>query len=612
MSALEDFCAALLPPESGGPPPERAASATRRMIAGLPPLYRAGVGAGLAAVSASAALRHRSSLGALDPGARASHLRALRGNTAGDALVELLKSLVMLGWGAESFASEINDVATAHEPSNPDGELDLTPAPEWPGLTFCEAIVVGSGAGGAFAARELARAGIDTVIVEEGEHWDVERIRGTAPIDRFTGLYRNGGATMALGNSPVTLPIGRAVGGTTVINSGTCFRPPENVARHWHRDFGLALAEPGRLEESLDEVWRTISAAPAPADVIGRNAELALAGAAALDWTARPLDRNAPGCRGSSQCAIGCPNNAKNGVHLNALPQACEAGARIVSNLHVDAVLSDGGRATGVAARREDGSKVELRAPLVVVAAGATETPPLLRRSGLGRHKRLGYGLSIHPALGVTGRMAEPVYAWRGVMQSVGVEALHEREGVMIEATASPPGMGSVTIPGVGGPLVRRLEGATHLATLGALIADPPSGRVIGSRQATILYRLTRSSAERLRVALDGMARVLLAAGAEEVNLGPGTEPVHDTAELPAAMERVDIGRMHLAAFHPTGTAAAGSDSGRHPVDPGGRLRGVSGVWVADASIIPSCPSVNPQVSVMALARAVGANAAAG
>ena len=187
--------------------------------------------------------------------------------------------------------------------------------------------MIGSGAGGAFAARALARAGLDTVIVEEGERWTVERIRGSHPLDRFAGIYRDGGTTMALGNPPIALPLGRAVGGTTVINSGTCYRPP---AAGRHRLAPSSTASPWPISSCsaarIADVEATIGVAPAPMEVLGRNGELALEGAAALDWQSAPLRRNAPGCRGACQCAIGCPNNAKGGVHLNALPQACEAG----------------------------------------------------------------------------------------------------------------------------------------------------------------------------------------------------------------------------------------------------------------------------------------------
>jgi hypothetical protein len=609
MSALGDVAAAILPPEAGGPDPERVASVARRMVSRMPRSSQAGIGAALVGLEAFSLLRSGRRLGGASP-QRREELLAEVVRLGGAPVLDAIKSIVLLAHGAEAYAGEIATVGSRHQPSRPDGALSLVPATEWPTLSSCDAIVIGSGAGGAFAARALARAGFETVIVEEGERWSVERIRSSHPLDRFTGIYRDAGTTMALGNPPIALPLGRAVGGTTVINSGTCYRPPTKVAQAWHETHGLALADLELLGPRVADVEATIGVAPAPMEVLGRNGELALEGAAALDWQNAPLRRNAPGCRGACQCAIGCPNNAKGGVHLNALPQACEAGARIVSGLHVQRVLTEAGRATGVLARAAGGDEIRISAPLVIVAAGAVPTPPLLRRSGLGRHPRLGRNLSIHPATGITASFEEAVIPWRGVMQSVGIEELHESEGVLLEATSTPPGMGAVSAPGYGTHLLRRLDRAANTATLGAMIADEPSGRVFGTRAPVVSYRLAKADERRLSIAIAAMTRVMLAAGATTVELGGGAPVVRSEAELDAAMQRLDVRRLRLAAFHPSGSAAAGSDPSRHPVDPEGRLRGIDGVWVADGSILPSCPGVNPQVSIMAIAAGVGEAAA--
>ncbi len=609
MSALGDVAAAILPPESGGPDPERVASVARRMVSRMPPSSQAGIGAALVGLEAFSLLRSGHRLGRASPQRREALLTEVA-RLGGSPVLDAIKSIVMLAHGAEAYAEEIATVGSRHEPSRPDGTLNLVPATEWATLSSCDAIVVGSGAGGAFVARALARAGFDTVIVEEGERWSVDRIRSSHPLDRFTGIYRDGGTTMALGNPPIALPLGRAVGGTTVINSGTCYRPPTKVVRDWREHHGLAHADLELLGPRVADVEATIGVAPAPMEVLGRNGELALEGAAALDWQSAPLRRNAPGCRGACQCAIGCPNNAKGGVHLNALPQACEAGARIVSGLHVQRVLTEAERATGVLARDGGGREMRISAPLVVVAAGAVPTPPLLRRSGLGGHPRLGRNLSIHPATGITASFEEAVIPWRGVMQSVGIEELHESEGVLLEATSTPPGMGAVSAPGYGTHLLRRLDRAANTATLGAMIADEPSGRVFGTRAPIVSYRLAKADERRLSIAIAAMTRVMLAAGATAVEPGGGAPAVRSEAELDAAMQRLDVRRLRLAAFHPTGSAAAGSDPSRHPVDPEGRLRGIDGVWVGDGSILPSCPGVNPQVSIMAIAAGVGEAAA--
>jgi choline dehydrogenase-like flavoprotein len=611
MSALGDVAAALLPPEAGGPDPERLAGLARRMVSRMPASSQVGLAAALVGIEGLSLLRTGRTLGGASVQQREELIERLR-RIGGAPALDAFKSIVLLAHGTDAYAGEIATVGSRQPPSRPDPKLELTPANEWPTITSCDAIVVGSGAGGAFAARALARAGLDTVIVEEGERWTADRIRSSHPLDRFTSIYRDAGTTMALGNPPIALPLGRAVGGTTVINSGTCFAPPPAVATAWHERHGLALADPELLGARVAEAEATIGVAPASMEVLGRNGELALEGAAALDWRSAPLRRNATGCRGACQCAIGCPNNAKGGVHLNALPQACEAGARIVSGLRVHRVLSENGRAIGVLAHRADGAETRISAPLVVVAAGAIPTPPLLRRSGLGRHPRLGRNLSIHPATGITASFEEEVIPWRGVMQSVGIEELHEEEGVLLEATSNPPGMGAISAPGYGTHLMGRLDRAANTATLGAMIADEPSGRVFGSRFPVISYRLARADERRLRIAIEAMTRVMLAAGAAEVELGGGAPRVRSESELPSAIERLDVRRLRLAGFHPSGTAAAGSDPARHPVDPEGRLRGVDGVWVADASVLPSCPGVNPQVSIMAIAAGVGEAAAAG
>jgi choline dehydrogenase-like flavoprotein len=196
--------------------------------------------------------------------------------------------------------------------------------------------------------------------------------------------------------------------------------------------------------------------------------------------------------------------------------------------------------------------------------------------------------------------------AWEGVLQSASIEEFHDREGILVEATSTPPGMGSMVLPGHGRALLGELRAADHLATLGAMVADRPSGRVYGSRRAVLRYDLSSHDGRRLQRAVEIMGKALFAAGAVEVLTGIRTAPVvRDADELATAVSRARARDLHLAAFHPTGTARMGKDAERAVVRPDGRLRGASGVWIADGSVLPSCPEVNPQVSIMAMSLAI-------
>src|SRR5213596_2786557 len=274
-------------------------------------------------------------------------------------------------------------------------------------------------------------------------------------MERVQRFYRNGGATVALGRPTIPVPLGKCVGGTTVVNSGTCFRTPQHVLGEWAIVHGVADADPATMAPYFDEVERMIGVRPVPWEIIGRNAEVFDRGARALGLEGEPIRRNIVGCRGCGECAFGCPSDAKQAMHLTYLPAACAAGARLYARCRVERVSIESGRAAGVEAvlLERDGDaargRVRVRAPLVVVAAGAIHTPGLLARSGV-RHPALGRNLRIHPAVGVTSYFAEELRAWRGTLQSYFVDRLLDSHGVMIEVTNPVPGVNAAALPGVG------------------------------------------------------------------------------------------------------------------------------------------------------------------
>lgn len=462
-----------------------------------------------------------------------------------------------------------------------------------PRILDADVCVVGAGAGGAVAAAELAEGGASVVLLEQGPRHDADRFTAR-PMEMLARLYRDGGQTTTLGNPPILLPLGRGLGGTTLVNSGTCFRTPSAVLERWRRDFGLEALTEDALDPCFARVEQALSIQEVTPELAGRNAAVARRGAEALGWSHGYLKRNARGCVGSGVCAFGCPTSAKQHVGITYLPRAEAAGAQVLAGADVRRVLTRRGAARGVEARVAGGGRVEVRAPTVVVAAGTIHTPLLLARSGLGGGSgQLGRNLALHPALGAFALMDEVVDMAKGVPQSFYVDE-HAADGIMFEGVAGPPSYAAMALPLSGRRHAEAMASYRRLAQLGLMVSDSSRGSVRAlAGRPLIRYDLCEQDLARFRTGLVQIERLFRAAGAREVYL-----------PLPPGVRPQEAGARHLKpmAFHPLGTARADARPAHGVVDQELRLHGVEGVHVADGAVVPSSLGVNPQLTIMALA----------
>ncbi len=472
-----------------------------------------------------------------------------------------------------------------------------------------DVVIVGTGAGGATVARRLSEAGLSVALVEEGEL--ATRAHTRLPLlERARRFYRQNGFTVALGMPPIIMPMGRTVGGTTVVNSGTCFRTPRFVLERWQKEFGVQGLEPAVLEPLFEWIEQELRIAPVADEVLGGNGQVVRRGAERLKVRHQPLNRPQRDCHGTGVCALICPRDAKLDMRFSMLLPAQQHGATIFASCRVERVLFDGERAVGVEGTVLNGNgRFQIWAKEVVLCAGAIHTPWLLHRSGV-HHPRIGHNLHIHPSASVFARMPEPVRAWSGVMQSYGVTEWIE-QGTLIEATFPPLaiGYGLHPLPFWGSEHRRLLEDVAHLTGVGVLTADERSeGRVLhlpGASEPVIVYRLHRADAQRILEGMTRAAQVFFAGGAERVYTDlPGAEQLRTPDELDCLLKS-NARLLNLSAYHPGGTCCMGEDERRCPVDSFGRVRGRTHLWVADASLIPTPTVVNPQITIMMLAARV-------
>jgi choline dehydrogenase-like flavoprotein len=468
--------------------------------------------------------------------------------------------------------------------------------------------VVGSGAGGAVIAKELAEAGFRVAVVEEGGYFTREDFHGPL-FDRVQRLYRDQGTTMALGWPTIPLPVGKAVGGTTVVNSGTCFRTPANVLEEWQRRHGVDDIDPAAMAPRFARVEAAINARPVPWDLLGKNATTFHRGVEALGLHGAPILRNIGDCHGCGVCAFGCPSDAKQAMHLSYLPRAEARGAVIYARCRADRLLLEGDQARGVEAAildRKDAERgrLRLRARVTVLAAGALHTPLLLRRNALARSRHVGRHLRVHPAVAVAGVFTEEIYAWRGTLQSYYVDDLLESDGLMVEVTSPLPALTAGAHPATGRDAQTLLARYRHLVSAGVFVSDRSEGRVAGVRTPRIFYTLGGEDTRRLVRGIAFVARILFAAGAESVYTGlPGRTYLTHPRDVEAlAAERIPASALALTGWHPMGTCRMSRSPEHGVVGPHGEVFGTRGLYVADASMLPSCVGVNPQVTIMAFA----------
>jgi choline dehydrogenase-like flavoprotein len=550
------------------------------------------------------------------------------------------------------------------------------PPGDQPETLETDVVIIGSGCGGAVAAKNLAEAGHRVLVVEKSYHYPSKYF----PMTQTHGpihLFESGG-TLVSDDGCMAVLAGSTWGGGGTINWSASLQTQSYVREEWAQS-GLPFFTSSEFQKSLDRVCERMGVNTESIKHNTGNQHI-LEGSRKLGYLANTVPQNtANRDHYCGYCTLGCHSTTKQGPVATWLVDAANAGATFVEGFNVDRILFDtvddkevASGVQGVWTSRDSHlgttgkdavkRKVVIKAKRVIVSCGSLQSPLLLLRSGI-KNPHIGRHLHLHPGkfvsiivpapvlltVVVTVLMAAAVFdedirPWEGACLTTVVNQFEDLDGqghgTKIEACSMMPSVFLATLPWKDGfqykMFVSKFRHMTSFITLtrerdaGRVYPDPVDGRL------RVDYRVSPFDRNHIVEGLIGCAKIAYLSGAKEFHttygdMPPfirsdaveGNDPEADdegvnNAALQAWIQEfrrkapLNPERGVFASAHQMGTCRMGSSPKKSVVAPDGQVWGTQGLYVVDASVFPSASGVNPMVTNMAISDWTSRNIARG
>jgi len=477
-----------------------------------------------------------------------------------------------------------------------------------------DVVVVGSGAGGAVSAYELAKAGQKVIVLEAGPYIPSNQFSEMLAVG-MGQLYQDQGGQSNTAKD-FTILQGSCVGGSTVVNATVCFRTPDYYLKLWSKEYGTNNLTTESLTPYFEKVEKNLSIRRAVREEMSDDANLLVDGCEKANIPWKASRRNVRFCALTGACLSGCVTDRKQSMLVTYLPWAIAHGATVYSDTFVTRISEKNGQVTAVHAEikdRESGIKkadMEIEATKVILAAGAIQSPLILLRSQIANSSgQVGKNYACHPSLSVTGYIPNLNQDFYGAWHSMYVDefTLPEQGGYILLSGIQDPVEATLNVdPGTGKPFMDHMLESKNLIRVITLIHDRNHGEVTWENGVKkVKYEMHDKDFPHMIAAMKKAITVLFAAGATKIYLPTSNKTeINDPSEVDKVLDSLknEPARYRYVSYHPQGTCRMGANPKQSVVNPYGESHDVKGLYVADASLLPTSIGYNPQQTVYTLA----------
>lgn len=444
-------------------------------------------------------------------------------------------------------------------------------------------IVIGAGVSGPIIAHHAVSQGKSCLILEAGKFFYTQTFPRNE-IDANSQLYWGGGIELNH-NASLAVLRPKVVGGGSIVNQALLDRFDDMALEDFTKDSGVSFFNSDLMKPWYDKSEAGLSVQKISPEYQNQNARIFSEGLASLGYKFSPLTRAQKNCQSIAgndciNCLSGCSINSKQSSLVTYLRKAFALGLKIYSEFEVSHIKT--GEFIQIFGTNKKGEHLTFKAKKLVLASGAIGNSKILLNSGLkNKIPALGEFLYTHPQYMILAEFNKEIHSHEGPLQTYkSDEPYFRKNGFKLENVFAPPVAISMLLPSIGSSFMKSMNNISKMASIEVAIRDTEPGaiRAKANKQFVIYKKLNQEDLKRKKMGFEIIHKIFHAQNAQKITEG-------------------SLG----IALHLMGGCRIGTEYNKSVVTPDFNLQGHQNIFIADSSIFPNAPGINPSFTIMAL-----------